>query len=188
MRGQYRPDRHHCSGCALVQSQWQLNDMNGFLILWLSASLSLTVVAMDMRVRCRMSDSVLLRDATITAARQFVPCVVAGGLLTFVLYRFAPHGAGLASRIVGDLLRAGRVRIAARIAPGSQLRRAYYILAALLAIALARRDRLRHLADAHHLRRRTTSHGRGALPLFGTTRMIRGKKKAEPKEDRAICI
>ncbi len=55
----------------------------------------MVVVSLDIRVHCRMFDSVLMRDATITAARQFVPCVVAGGLLTLALYRFAPQSLGL---------------------------------------------------------------------------------------------
>jgi hypothetical protein len=123
---------------ALVQSQWQLDDVNSFLILWLSAaSLSLTVVAMDMRVRCRMSDSVLLRDATITAARQFVPCVVAGGLLTFVLYRFAPHALGLLPGLWGICFALGVFASRPGLPRATNFVGAYYILAALLAIALA---------------------------------------------------
>jgi len=56
------------------------------LYLWLAAAvLSLVVVGTEMVIRYRRSQSVLQREITLMAVEQFVPCLVAGALLTFVL-------------------------------------------------------------------------------------------------------
>jgi hypothetical protein len=79
---------------ALVQSQMLPNPAAHpmkFLWLWVvAASVSLIVVAVEIVVRGRRSHSVLQRDLSVLAIEQFVPCVVAGGLLTAVIANFAP--------------------------------------------------------------------------------------------------
>jgi hypothetical protein len=122
----------------LVQARWQLNDTDSFLTLWLiAAAASIVVVSLDMRVRCRMSDSVLMRDATITAARQFVPCVVAGGLLTLALYRFTPQSLGLIPGLWGICFALGIFASRPGLPRAVNFVGAYYMLAALLVIATA---------------------------------------------------
>ena len=52
------------------------------------AFLSLLIVAIEMTMRCRRSGSPLEREMTIGAAEHFLPTIVTGGLLTFVLVQF----------------------------------------------------------------------------------------------------
>src|SRR2546423_6227672 len=59
-----------------------------YLVLWLSAAaLSMLVIAIEMIVRGRRS--ALQAQVTMLAVEQFVPCLVAGAMLTYVLTHFA---------------------------------------------------------------------------------------------------
>ena len=76
---------------ALVQSQWGLNDVDSFLSLWITIALiCIMVIGVEMTIRCRYSNSALMREAAIVASRQFAPCLIAGGLLTLAIYRSVP--------------------------------------------------------------------------------------------------
>ena len=52
------------------------------------AFLSVLIVGLEMTLRCRRSGSPLERDMTLGAAESFVPTIVAGGLLTYVIAQF----------------------------------------------------------------------------------------------------
>ena len=63
----------------------------GYLSLWIGAALlSMAVTGLAMFLHCLQPPSHLTRETTLLAVGQFVPCVAAGGLLTFVLYYQAP--------------------------------------------------------------------------------------------------
>ena len=65
-------------------------DIRTYLALWVgTAILSLTAIAIEMIVRGRRSN--LAAQMTVLAVEQFVPSLVAGTLLTFVLVRFVPE-------------------------------------------------------------------------------------------------
>src|SRR6187399_2249557 len=96
----FRAFRAASTGCtgalafvgAAIQIHWGLDDPHDFLLLWIIvAAVSLIIVGTEMKLRVFNSDSVLVRDATVLAARQFVPCLVAGSMLTLALRRFAPE-------------------------------------------------------------------------------------------------
>ena len=77
--------------CA-IHALWLPDDINAFLWLWLSAAIvSLAVVGVEMVLRSRSSQSTLQREMTQIAVEQFVPCLVAGGLLTYALLHVAYH-------------------------------------------------------------------------------------------------
>lgn len=62
-----------------------------YLSLWVGAALlSMAVTGLVMYLHCLQSDSPLTRSTTALALGQFLPCVVTGGLLTFVLVHHAP--------------------------------------------------------------------------------------------------
>lgn len=64
--------------------------MSSYLMLWIGAAIISAVAAgAEMVIRVRNSASPWTREITWLAVEQFVPCLVAGGLLTFVLIRFA---------------------------------------------------------------------------------------------------
>ena len=65
--------------------------VNLYLSLWVGAALaSLVITAIAVALHLRQSTGPLTRTTTLLAVGQFLPCVLAGGLLTFVLYRFNP--------------------------------------------------------------------------------------------------
>jgi len=82
---------------ALVQSMWlpagelhgdQLRD---YIWLWVGAALlSMAVTGLYMFLHCWRSQLTLTRSHTALALSLFLPCVIAGGLLTIVLYFHAP--------------------------------------------------------------------------------------------------
>jgi len=66
-------------------------DVGAYLALWIVvAAVSLGVVAAELAIHCRRSASPLRTRLTLLAAEQFLPAVIAGGLLTFALIRVSP--------------------------------------------------------------------------------------------------
>ena len=82
-------------GAAGFQSVWIPNpveQMASWLTLWIGAAVIGAVAAgSEMVHRYRHSSSSWARDITWLAVEQFLPCLVAGGLVTVVLVRFAPE-------------------------------------------------------------------------------------------------
>src|SRR4051812_18594270 len=78
---------------AVAQAWWvpiPFLDADHYLILWAAAALlGLCVVGVEMSVRSYRSDSSLQKQITLLAVDQFVPCIVAGALVTLVIGRFA---------------------------------------------------------------------------------------------------
>jgi hypothetical protein len=69
-------------------------DLAGYLILWVgSALLSMVVTGIAIVWHCRQSPSSLTRPNTIVTVGQFFPCVVAGGLVTYILFQQVPQSA-----------------------------------------------------------------------------------------------
>src|SRR5262245_21602250 len=63
-------------------------DLPAYLGLWIGAALlSMVVTGLVMLWHCKQSTSSLTRPNTILAVGQFLPSVVAGGLVTFVLFQ-----------------------------------------------------------------------------------------------------
>jgi hypothetical protein len=64
------------------------NDPAPYLVLWIGAAvLSMIVTGIAMILHCKKSTSSLTRPNTILAVGQFLPSVIAGGLVTYVLFR-----------------------------------------------------------------------------------------------------
>ncbi len=69
-------------------------NLDAFLGLWITAAcLSMAVTGLAMIWHCKQSPSSLTIPNTILAVGQFFPSVVAGGLVTFVLFRHVPEAA-----------------------------------------------------------------------------------------------
>src|SRR5450631_3022561 len=78
-----------------MQALWLPNpaaDLLGYVVIWVAtAAISILLIGIEMVARSRRIHSGLA-DAMIHAAtEQFIPAGVAGALLTFVLFRFAPQ-------------------------------------------------------------------------------------------------
>jgi hypothetical protein len=121
---------------AAVQAAWQLNTANEFLQLWvIVAAAGMIIIATEMTVRYRATDSVLARDALLLAARQFVPCVVAGALLTVAVNRFAHDAVHLLPGLWAILFSLGIFASRPGLPRAIGLVGLYYLLMGLLVIA-----------------------------------------------------
>jgi hypothetical protein len=82
-----------------LQSVWihdPVHNLSLYLTLWfVVALLSVTAAGIEMWVHCRRSVSPLTREVTWLAVEQFLPAVVAGGLLTYALVSAAPESVWL---------------------------------------------------------------------------------------------
>ncbi|HKA74072.1 MAG TPA: hypothetical protein VKE26_19865 [Xanthobacteraceae bacterium] len=64
----------------------------GYLALWIAtAAISVVLIGIEMVARSRRIHRGLADEMILAATEQFVPAGVAGALLTFVLFQFAPH-------------------------------------------------------------------------------------------------
>jgi hypothetical protein len=80
---------------ALLQGLWlpePAANILGYLALWVAtAGISVALIGTEMVARTRRIHSGLADEMIHAATEQFIPAGVAGALLTFVLYRFAPQ-------------------------------------------------------------------------------------------------
>jgi hypothetical protein len=121
---------------AAVQSAWQLNGASEFLQLWvIVAAVGMIIIATEMTLRYRATDSVLARDALLLAARQFVPCVISGALLTLAINRFAHDAMHLLPGLWSILFSLGIFASRPGLPRPIGLVALYYLLMGLLVIA-----------------------------------------------------
>ena len=67
-------------------------EISPYFTIWLGAAvLSAMTAGLEMAARCRVSQSALTRSTVLLAVEQFLPCMVAGGLVTFAIASFAPE-------------------------------------------------------------------------------------------------
>ena len=130
------------AGAAAAQARWvpePAQQVNAYLAVWCAAALvSIVVVAVEMVVRCRRADSVLQSQITRVVADQFVPSLVAGGLLTLVVARFAADGAWMLPGLWAITFSLG-VFASRRFLPRSIfVVGGYYLLAGLYCLTLDR--------------------------------------------------
>lgn len=113
-------------------------DVNGYLGLWLGAAAASLLVTLGVMVwHAWHAASPLARSLTSLAISQFLPCVVAGGLLTFVLVRFAPDGLWMLPGLWAILFSLG-IFASHRLLPAAVFWvGAWYLLAGLLVLAWA---------------------------------------------------
>jgi hypothetical protein len=80
---------------AAIQALWlpdPLANAFNYVALWIvTAAISVVLIGLEMAARSRRIHSGLADEMIHAATEQFIPAGVAGGLLTFVLFRFAPE-------------------------------------------------------------------------------------------------
>ena len=80
---------------AAAQALWlrdPVHDVNAYLALWVgTAAVSLAIIAVETFARARRVHSGLAMQLIHAALEQFLPAIVAGLLLTVVLWRVAPQ-------------------------------------------------------------------------------------------------
>ncbi len=127
-----------------VQAVWipqPAENVGAYLALWITiAVLSVVVCGAEMAVRCYRAVSPLTRQVTLLAVEQFLPCVVAGGLMTFAMARFAPESLWMLPGLWAIVFSLG-VFASCRLLPGPVFWvAAYYLAAGVAALALARQE------------------------------------------------
>jgi hypothetical protein len=82
-------------GAAALQALWLPDPASALLEyvgVWVAtAAISIVLIGIEMVARSRRIHSGLADEMIHAATEQFIPAGVAGGLLTFVLFRFAPQ-------------------------------------------------------------------------------------------------
>jgi hypothetical protein len=114
-------------------------NLPAYLTLWISAAfLSALAAGTEMAVRCWRSASSLAVEITWLAVEQFLPCLLAGALLTAVLVLCAPDSAWMLPGLWQMLFGLG-IFASHRLLPRATLGVAFfYLLAGALVLALAR--------------------------------------------------
>lgn len=112
-----------------------------YVALWVGvAAVSLLVCAAGVAWRCVRSVNSLDRTMTLLAVEQFLPCVVAGGLLTVVLLTQSPESVGLLPGLWAVVFSLG-VFASCRLLPRPTFWvGVYYLSAGLGCLVLARGD------------------------------------------------
>jgi hypothetical protein len=82
-----------------VQAVWLDNpreQLTEYLAIWLVVALaSMLAAGIGIAARIRHADSSLVRHTTLMAIELFLPCLVAGALVTFVIAEYMPENAEL---------------------------------------------------------------------------------------------
>jgi hypothetical protein len=86
-------------GAAAVQARFipePIQDIPQYLTLWIgAAALSMTAMAIEMAIRLNRTDQRGHWELTRLAVEQFLPCIIAGGLVTVALVRGMPEQVAL---------------------------------------------------------------------------------------------
>lgn len=126
---------------ALAQHYWvpePLQNVGGYLYLWVGAAvLSLLATGLEMVWHCWYDQSTLTRTTTLLAVGQFLPSIVAGGLVMIVLVRFAPQELWMLPGLWAVLFSLG-IFASYRLLPAATFWvGVFYLLAGCLCLALA---------------------------------------------------
>ncbi len=115
------------------------SSLPAYLILWIgTASLSAFAAGLEMSFRMRLTASALRRELTWLAVEQFVPCLVAGALVTLVLVRVAPEAVWILPGLWQVMFSLG-VFASCRLLPQATFGVAvFYLIAGLTSLAVAR--------------------------------------------------
>jgi hypothetical protein len=112
-------------------------DVDDYLWLWCGAAVvSLLVVGSEMAIRAARSGSAMHRQMTLLAVDQFVPCLVAGALVTYAIGKFAGGTVWIMPGLWAVLFSLG-VFASRRFLPrGVGFVAAFYLLAGLVCLAV----------------------------------------------------
>jgi hypothetical protein len=113
-------------------------DPRGYLLLWVAAAiLSVAVTGIEMVVRCRRAASATAVRMTWMAVEQFLPCTIAGAVLTFVVALRALESAWILPGLWGVLFSLG-IFASSRLLPRQVVWVGlYYLTSGALSLAFA---------------------------------------------------
>jgi hypothetical protein len=132
---------------SMIQAVWlpaPESQLASYLTLWIGVAVSsIGLVAAELVRRYAASESALVRQGILQAVEQFMPCVLAGAMLTMSLVRFAPASTALLPGLWAMFFSLGIFSSCRRLPQGCFLIGAFYMAAGIVSIACAR--------DAHAL-------------------------------------
>ena len=125
---------------AVAQAVWMHDPRTkaaAYVSLWVGAAfLCLLGVGVELAVRCRRSQSVLQRQTTLLALDQFIPSVLAGGLLTWAVVDFAADALWMLPGLWAVVFSLGIFASRRFLPRGIALAAGYYLLAGLHCLTL----------------------------------------------------
>jgi hypothetical protein len=114
-------------------------NVDAYLQLWFSAGgLCLVIVASGMVVRYRRSDSPLDRALAVTAVQQFLPCLIIGGLVTYVIADVAWQSMWIVPGLWAIFFVMGIVASRPLLPAGTMFVGAFYLICGLISIEWAK--------------------------------------------------
>jgi hypothetical protein len=126
------------AAAALIQRLWipdAVHHVEEYLELWFSAGIvCLGVVAAGMVIRYRRSDSPLDRALAVTAIKQFLPCLIVGGLVTYVVADVAWHAMWMMPGLWAIFFGMGILASRPLLPAGTTVVGAFYLLCGLFSI------------------------------------------------------
>src|SRR6266850_1710742 len=129
-------------GTAFVQKWWvpdPAHDLSNYLVLWIgAAAICVAVFAAEMTYRLTRDGLTLQRQMTLLALEQFIPCLVAGAMLTAGMIRFAPEQAWMLCGLWPMFFRLGVFASRGLLPPAIFWVGVFYMLAGTANLALAR--------------------------------------------------
>jgi hypothetical protein len=129
-------------GAAVVQTLWAGDgevSLHQYLKIWFGAAIvSLIAVGIEMTVRCVRTRHPLQRELSLAAVEQFLPCIVAGVLLTYVIVQFADDFAWALPGLWMILFSLGVFASRRLLSRPVVFVAAYYLLAGLLVLTMRR--------------------------------------------------
>lgn len=110
--------------------------VSAYLAIWIiTAAICLTLEAITIAIRFFRCNSILERDTTLCAVQQLIPSLVAGLLLTCVLYLFAFESLWMLPGLWAILFSFGVFASRSLLPPATRWVGGYYMLSGMLALA-----------------------------------------------------
>jgi hypothetical protein len=126
---------------AVIQALWlddPRNQLAEYLTIWIgTAALSAALIGVETVTRSRRLHSELADEMIYSAIGQLIPVAVAGALLTFVLFRFAPDSLWLLPGLWQILFSLGIFALCRFLPRALFVAGAWYLSSGLVCIALA---------------------------------------------------
>ncbi len=114
-------------------------DIDLYLALWFGSGLfCLAVVSIGILARYRRSESTLDRELTLAVVRQFMPCLVIGGLVTYVLASVAWQSLWIVPSLWTLFFGMGILACRQLLPAGTSFVGLFYLMCGLISMAWAR--------------------------------------------------
>ncbi|HET6882277.1 MAG TPA: hypothetical protein VFI31_19080 [Pirellulales bacterium] len=148
----FRGYRARIVGCSAIVAfaaaavqRWSIPDparaAAGYLALWIgAAALSLAVAAVEMSLRCARAGSMSI-ERTRQAVEQFFPCLMAGALVTCVVFRYVAECLWMLPGLWSVIFSLGIFASCPLLPRPAKWVAVYYLAAGAICLALAQGER-----------------------------------------------